>query len=158
MISRSLSLRSPGTWIFSVSIFILVHIFHIRTWITVPFSYYGKAKEDLDNYCGTFQRLHPEVDNNPMREEVDENTVVLSGHGRKHGRNRVLEKVVSPASSFTRLRATLPADTPLIPRRPKPRPSASTDVSFSHFHPLFDIRSCMAKLTRFLIFEIVGGF
>ena len=94
--------------------------------------YYGNTEEDLRNYCATFKGYHPEVDD-PLSEEVDENAVVLSGHGRKHARYRVLEKVVSPTSSFTRLRATLPDDSRLIPRRPQPRRSTSTDVSFLIF-------------------------
>ena len=64
--------------------------------------YYGRAETDLSNYCTTFQGYHPEVDN-PLREEVDENAIVLSGRGRPHGRNRLLEKVVKPTSSYTRL-------------------------------------------------------
>ena len=117
--------------------------------------YYGSSEEDLRNYCQTFQAFHPEVED-PLEEETDETSLVLSGHGLQHGRLRVLHKKVKPTSSFMRIKATLPADGPPIPPPRQPRQSTSTDVSSSYFHPLSDIRSCMDKLTRFIIFEIVA--
>ena len=117
--------------------------------------YYGTAEEDLQNYCSTVQAFYPEADD-PIQEETDETSLILSGHGRQHGRLRVLEKVAKPTAGLTRVKATLPAGSPPIPPPRQPRRSTSADVSFYHFHTLSDIRSCMAKLTRFIIFEIVA--
>ena len=118
--------------------------------------YYNNANENLERYSTTFQSFHPEVDD-PLSQEVDERSMVLSGHGRPHGRNLFLQNVVRPSMSFTQAKATLPDGSPLIAPRRRPRRPTSTDVSFSHFHPLSDIRSCMAKLTvPYHIFEIVA--
>ena len=118
--------------------------------------YFGSSEEDLRSYCSTVQGFYPELDD-PIHAETDETSLILSGHGRQHGRLRVLNAVVKPTTSFTRLKATLPAGSPPIPPPRRPRRSTSThDVSFPHFHPLSDFRSCMAELTRFIVFEIVA--
>jgi hypothetical protein len=111
--------------------------------------YYGSAESDLRTYVETVQSLHPEVDD-PLVEETDEASLILSGGGMPHGRLRVLSAVTRPTTSLTRLRATLPAGS--IPPRRQPRRSTSIDVSLSHFHTLSYIPSCMAKLTSKFIF------
>jgi len=119
--------------------------------------YYNNADKHLERYCTTFQSFNPEVDDDPLSHEVDERSMVLSGHGRPHGRDLFLQNVARPSMSFTQAKATLPDSSPLIAPRPRRRRPTSTDVSFSHFHPLSDIRSCMAKLTvPYHIFEIVA--
>ena len=94
--------------------------------------YYGTAKEDLDAYCEVVKTLHPCVDD-PIREETDDTSVVLAGHGFQHGRTRVLPMKVRPTSSFTRLKATVPVDRSLIPPRRTTSGTTSTDVSFFPF-------------------------
>ena len=118
--------------------------------------YYGKADKALDSYSTTFQSFHPEVED-PLSQEVDGRAIVLSGHGRPHGRNRLLDRVVRPDMTLTQAKATLPVGSTLIPPRPEPRRSTSTDVSFLLIFILFSsIRSCMDKLMRFIIFKIVA--
>ena len=110
--------------------------------------YYGTAETDLDAYCTTFSELYPEVDD-PLEQETDETALILSGHGMEHGRPRVLSAVVRPGRTLTQVKATIPAGTTIPPPR---QPRQSRDVSLSHYHPLSDIPSCMANLTRFIIF------
>jgi len=104
--------------------------------------YYGNTVVDLERYSTTLQALRPEVDD-PESQEVDERARVLSGHGRPHGRDRLLHNVIEPAMSFTQAKGNLPDGSPIVPPRLAPRGSTSTNVSLSHFHPLTDIRSCM---------------
>ena len=94
---------------------------------------------------------HPEVDD-PLSIPVDEESLVLSGRGRPHGRYPFLNKAVkpTPATSYTRLKHTLTADSP----QPRPRPARppAYDVSFPHFHPLSGFPSYMAKCLRDSLF------
>ena len=116
--------------------------------------YFGSSEEGLRSYCSTVHGFYSELDD-PIHAETDETSLILSGHGRQHSRLRVLNAVVKPTTSFTRIKATLPAGSPPIPPRRQPRRSTH-DVSFPHSHPLSDFRSCMAKLTRFIVFKIVA--
>lgn len=95
--------------------------------------YFGTAADDIDLYCSTFRGMHPEVDD-PIREETDERALVMASHGREHGRYRILNAVVKPTMSLTRVRATHTADLP--PIAPSRQPRRSAYVSLSHFHPL----------------------
>ena len=114
-----------------------------------PVEYYGTAGSDLQSYISTFQGFYPHMED-PIREETDETSLIVAGRGRQHGCYRILSAVVQPTTTLTSVRATLTADGPQVP--PPRRSRRSTiDVSCSHFHPLSDIRSCMAKLTRFII-------
>lgn len=109
--------------------------------------YFGTAQEDIQGYCDTVKSRHPEVDD-PINAETDEESLVLSGHGLKHGRLKVLNTKVKHTltTSFTRLKASLSKDSRPIPPRHQPRRSTSTyDVSFPPFHHISDFRSCMAK-------------
>ncbi|XP_071681354.1 uncharacterized protein [Lolium perenne] len=82
--------------------------------------YYGNAKAAKEDYCDMVLSRHPEVDD-PLSIPIDEESLVLSGHGRPHGRFPFLNKVVkpTPATSYTRLKHTLTADSP----QPRPRPA-----------------------------------
>ena len=106
--------------------------------------YYGNAKAAKEDYCDMVKSRHPEVDD-PLSIPVDEESLVLSGHGRPHGRFPFLNKAVKPthSTSYTRLKHTLTADSP----QPRPRPARppAYDVSFPHFHPLSGFPSYMAK-------------
>ena len=118
--------------------------------------YYGTAETDLADYCKVVQHFHPEVDD-PIREATDENSVILAGHGLRHGRAKLLYKKVRPDRSFTRIKASLtPSDLSVIP--PLRSGSTSIDVSFCHLYPVSDICSCMAMLLIFTIFCIVVRF
>ena len=70
-------------------------------------SYYGKSEEHLNAYKVGYLRLHPDTPD-PMKAPTDERVVV--GLGPKlHGRQAVLDQVVTPSISFKRLRATNPS-------------------------------------------------
>ncbi|KAK1620517.1 hypothetical protein QYE76_026034 [Lolium multiflorum] len=82
--------------------------------------YYGNAKAAKEDYCDMVKSRHPEVDD-PLSIPVDEESLVLSGHGRPHGRFPWMNKAVKPthSTSYTRLKHTLTADSP----QPRPRPA-----------------------------------
>ncbi|XP_071680049.1 uncharacterized protein [Lolium perenne] len=82
--------------------------------------YYGNAKAAKEDYCDMVKSRHPEVDD-PLTIPVDEESLVLSGHGRPHGRFPWMNKAVKPthSTSYTRLKHTLTADSP----QPRPRPA-----------------------------------
>jgi hypothetical protein len=107
--------------------------------------YYGNAREHIEDYYRMVQSRHPEVDD-PRHAETDKESLVLSGHGLHHGRLKVLNTKVKHTltTSFTRLKVVLTPDSAPIPPRDQPR-RPKYDVSFPHFHPLCDFRSCMAK-------------
>jgi hypothetical protein len=100
--------------------------------------YYGNTAEDFSSYSGTLQDFHPEVDD-PAAVEVDETSVIVSGRGWQHGRYRILNAVIQPTTTLTRVKATLTADCPSIP--PPRRTTTRVDVSYSHFHHLSGIHS-----------------
>jgi hypothetical protein len=54
--------------------------------------YFRNVKENLSQYCSTFQPLHPEVDD-PVEEETDEVALMVAGHGQEHDRMRILSGV-----------------------------------------------------------------
>ncbi|XP_071676781.1 uncharacterized protein [Lolium perenne] len=82
--------------------------------------YYGNAKAAKEDYCDMVLSRHPEVDD-PLSMPTDEESLVLSGRGHRHGRYPFLNKAVkpSPATSYTRLKHTLTAGSP----QPRPRPA-----------------------------------
>jgi hypothetical protein len=104
-------------------------------------SMYGTAETDLQNYTEVFTQLHPEVDD-PLEVEVDERAVIIAGSGKPHGRHRLMNSVLRPTTSLTRIRATSTSDDPVPPR---PRPSGSRQ-------PAVDVRSFSFSLSdiRFL--------
>ena len=75
--------------------------------------YFGTSAEDLSLYCETMKGFHPEVDD-PIQEETDETSVIVAGHGKQHGRLRILNSVLRPTTSLTRIRATITSDSPPI--------------------------------------------
>jgi hypothetical protein len=76
--------------------------------------YYDNTAEDFSFYSDTLQGFHPEVDD-PAVVEVEETSVIVSGRGRQHGCYRVLNAVIQPTTTLTRVKATLTADFPSIP-------------------------------------------
>jgi hypothetical protein len=102
--------------------------------------YYDNTAEDFSSYSGTLQGFHPEVDD-PTVVEVDETFVIVSGRGRQHGRYHILNAVIQPTTTLTRVKATLTADCPSIPPPPPRRTTTRVDVSSSHFHHLSGIHS-----------------
>ena len=119
--------------------------------------YCGHAGKNIEKYCETVQKRHPHVEK-PMLEETDEESLLLSGGGLPHGRLPCLNAKVKPTltTSYTRLKASLPKDSPLIP--PPRQTRASTyrdpmdDVSFPHSHPLSNFCYYMAKCSRDSLF------
>jgi hypothetical protein len=100
--------------------------------------FYGNTAEDFSSYSSTLQGFHPEVED-PAAVEVDETPVIVSGRGRQHGRYRILNAVIQPTTTLTRVKATLTADYPSVPPPPPRRTTTRVDVSSSHFHHLSNI-------------------
>jgi hypothetical protein len=70
-------------------------------------SYYGNSEDDLNDYKEGYLRAHPDTPD-PMKAPTDERVVV--GLGPKlHGQQKVLDQVVTPSISYTRLRAIDPS-------------------------------------------------
>jgi len=119
--------------------------------------YYGHAGENIENYCETVQKRHPHVER-PMLEETDEESLLLSGGGLPHGRLPCLNAKVKPTltTSYTRLKASLPSDSTLIPPRRQTRASTfrdpMADVSFPHSHPPSNFCYYMVKCSRDSLF------
>ena len=67
--------------------------------------YYGATAEHLEAYKEEFHRRNGE-DRDPLLSETDETAVVLSGHGKSHGRYALLNNVIKPAVKYTELRAS----------------------------------------------------
>ena len=84
---------------------------------------------------------HPEVED-PLNVENDEESLILSGRGLKHGRLNFMNAAAKHtlSTTYTRLKAVNTSDSPIPPRRQPRRPTY--DVSFHH---LSYFRSCMAK-------------
>jgi hypothetical protein len=94
--------------------------------------------EDFSSYSDTLQGFHLEVDD-PAAVEVDETSVIVLGRGRQHGRYRIINVVIQPTMTLTRVKATLTADYPSNP--PPCRTTTRVDVSYYQFHYLSDIHS-----------------
>ena len=103
--------------------------------------YYGNAQEGIQDYCDMVKARHPVVDD-PLDVEADEESLILSGRGLKHGRLNFMNAVAKHTLSmnYTRLKAVNTSDNPIPPHRQPRRPTY--DVSFHH---LSYFRSCMAK-------------
>lgn len=85
--------------------------------------YYGHTGENLASYTGEFQKWNPGT-SDPMTADTDERAVVSIGP-KSHGRQSVLDSVITPSVSYTRLRTTNPRPSP----RPRRSPSTSTAQS-----------------------------
>jgi hypothetical protein len=66
--------------------------------------YYGNTAEDFSSYSDTLKGFHPEVDDLAVV-EVDKTSVIVSGHGRQHGRYCILNAVIQPTTTLTRVKA-----------------------------------------------------
>ena len=66
--------------------------------------YYGTIEENLKAYKEFHQRNGEDRD--PLLCETDETAVVLSGHGKPHGRHELLDTVIKPSVKLTELRAS----------------------------------------------------
>ena len=95
--------------------------------------YFNKADEKNELYCEEFIKLHPEVDD-PMRQEIDEMMIMLTGGSTPHGRPLMATGSFKPDRKYTQIKATLPSGSSSGTARSRhPR----RDVSLPHFHPLF---------------------
>ncbi|KAM0840277.1 hypothetical protein ACQ4PT_059769 [Festuca glaucescens] len=79
--------------------------------------YYGKTEESVDSYKKAFKSLHGE-DSDPLSEPFDEMAVMISGHGKPHGRTSILNEAL-----FAALTAGAPppqyVEPPVVPQLPK---------------------------------------
>jgi hypothetical protein len=88
--------------------------------------YYGKTTQKKKKaYSEGYQRLHPGTPD-PISADLDERVVVGMGP-KKHGREAVLDAVITPSISYTQLRATDPS---LSQRTSTPMTSAQSQSPF----------------------------
>jgi hypothetical protein len=66
--------------------------------------YYGKTAQKKKAYSDGYLRLHPGTPD-PISADLDERVVVGMGP-KEHGREAVLDAVITPSISYTQLRAT----------------------------------------------------
>jgi hypothetical protein len=88
--------------------------------------YYGKMSQDFEAYEKVFKKIHWE-DSQPLEEEVDETAVIVAGIITQHGRYRILNSVIQPTTSLSRVHATSTSSSLSIPPRPRPGGSRLTD-------------------------------
>ena len=83
---------------------------------------------------------HPEVEY-PLEVETDEELLLLSSEGLKHGRLNFMNAAVkhSLSTTYTRVKVVNTSDNPIPPRRRSSRPT--DDVSVPRFRPLSGFRS-----------------
>lgn len=112
--------------------------------------YYGKSEEHLTNYKASFiERNPPGVD--PIASETDETAMVMSAHGRPHGRSGVLDGVFQPAISYVQLRTSSTGASAANPSRARPSRSKEEEVSISPFILVHTFLSFMVMLIRFIV-------
>ena len=71
--------------------------------------YYGNTEKNLESYSESFTQLHPGSDvADPILCDTDE-TAVVAIRPKYHGRYPCLDGVITPAVSYTRLRASNPS-------------------------------------------------
>ena len=92
---------------------------HVRKSKDGKGKYYGKTENNLKAYTEEYLRLHPDTPD-PLKEATDDRAVVGIGP-KSHGRQAVLDAVVTPSVSYTRLQGTNPS--------PSPRPSTTSAQS-----------------------------
>lgn len=95
--------------------------------------YFGTTEEDLDQYCSVFKDIHPETED-PIQEETDETALMIAGHGREHGRNRILGARPPTHRTLTQIKATLTADHPPIARPRHPRRDPALEAAYEAAH------------------------
>ncbi|KAM0903463.1 hypothetical protein ACQ4PT_018676 [Festuca glaucescens] len=64
--------------------------------------YYGTTSYDLEQYTIAIKKLHGK-DSDPLSEPLDETAVMISRDGGRHGRLRILDAVVKPTTTLTRV-------------------------------------------------------
>ena len=69
--------------------------------------YYGKTAEKKKDYSKAYLKLHPDTPD-PIAVPLDDRVVVGMGP-KAHGRQPVLDAVLTPSISFTQLRASDPS-------------------------------------------------
>jgi hypothetical protein len=94
--------------------------------------YYGNAGANLDSYCRVYRDMHGE-DSDPMVDEVDSTAVIMSGHGKEHGRYSILDTVIQPSTCLTQLRASNPSGTTTSQARRSGYRHHEDDVSIFSF-------------------------
>ncbi|KAM0861342.1 hypothetical protein ACQ4PT_045956 [Festuca glaucescens] len=89
--------------------------------------YYGKTEESVDSYKKAFKSLHGE-DSDPLSEPFDEMAVMISGHGKPHGRTSILNEVHKPTITLPRIRNMTSSSGVCMPPRPRRLTQTSDDA------------------------------
>lgn len=95
--------------------------------------YFGTVEEDLDQYCSVFKDIHPETED-PIQEEADETALMIAGHDREHGRNRIIGARPPTHRTLTQIKATLTTYHPPIERPQHPRRDLALEAAYEAAH------------------------
>ena len=117
--------------------------------------YYGKTEESVDSYKKAFKSLHGE-DSDPLSEPFDEMAVMISGHGKPHGRTSILNEVHKPTITLPRIRNMTSSSGVCMPPRPRRSTQTSDDVSFLSFLSSFRLPFHASPCWRGSLCQIVG--
>lgn len=117
--------------------------------------YYGKTDDYMDSYKKAFKSLHGE-DSDPLSEPLDEMAVMISGHGKPHGRISILNEVHKPTISLPRVRNMTSSSGVCMPPRPRRSTQTSDDVSFLSFLSSFRLPFHASPCWRSSLCQIVG--
>lgn len=108
--------------------------------------YYGRTEENLTAYTESYQRFHPgSAVDEPIQSETDE-TAVVAIQPKKHGRYPVLDGVITPSVSYTRLRATNPS---LSGSTARAQPSLAAQHAVSIFPLIFLFSHFIFRIAMF---------
>ena len=115
--------------------------------------YYGKTAEKKKAYSEGYLRLHPGTPD-PISADLDERVVVGMGP-KEHGREPVLDVVITPSISYTQLRATDPSLSQRMTMTSAHSHSLLAERHFVSIFPLIFIAHFIFRIEMFYEFHHV---
>lgn len=91
--------------------------------------YYGRSGDHLTAYEGEFHRRNGEHPN-PIESKTDETAVVVSRHGKPHGRHPLLNAVIQPTITYSQVRSSSTSASTTNPTRARRSRSREEDDAY----------------------------